>query len=191
MCLHGSARRPRSKEFWSTIHADQLDELRSTNNDGDESFQANSERIQGWLAKLTLSSYGFEEPTYGFEPQLRSHRIANLIAKMLCINPLDRPSAQTVVDAFPYLNFCCDVNGGAEPFETAERSTAARSLYDRDLSVLEKSRRFYRCSIEGCVKLYPVQDLLKFHEEVCSPYRHTLPELKILICVVRTWRDDK
>ena len=165
-------------------HADQLDELRSTNNDGDESFQANSERIQGWLAKLTLSSYGFE-------PQLRSHRIANLIAKMLCINPSDRPSAQTVVDAFPYLNFCCDVNGGAEPFEAAERSTATRSLYDRDLSVLEKSRRFYRCSIEGCVKLYPVQDLLKFHEEVCSPYQYTLPELKILICIVRTWRDDK
>ena len=100
----------------------------------DRSYATRSSTIQSWVRELSLISYGFESDTY------HSH-ITELVARMLSIDPAERPSAATIVNNIPFLAFCCDVNGGSEPFEAADRRLEGQ-LYDRAMEIAEADERY-------------------------------------------------
>ena len=139
---------------------DYLDKiLRKNAQDPLPSYQANAERVRSWLRFLPITSYGFESDV--------SHApITELAAMMLSPLPADRPTASTVVNNIPFLAFCCDVNGGAEPFEVADR-TNNRQLYDRASEITEADGlKYFRCMVDGCVKLYWSREKLEYHAQV-------------------------
>jgi serine/threonine protein kinase len=100
----------------------------------DRSYAAHCATIQTWIRDLLLESYGFESDTY------HSH-VTELVARMLSTDPTGRPSAATIVNNIPFLAFCCDVNGGAEPFEAADRRLEGH-LYDRAMEIAEADERY-------------------------------------------------
>lgn len=136
-----------------------LQDLRDEDS-GDRSYQAHAETIQSWLRRLSISTYGFESDSN------HSH-FTELVARMLSLDPAKRPTATTIVNNIPFLAFCCDVNGGAEPFEAADRS-ASRQLYDRSLEITEADLRYFRCEVDGCVKVYWSREKLQYHEMVST-----------------------
>ncbi|KAF2786100.1 kinase-like protein [Melanomma pulvis-pyrius CBS 109.77] len=121
----------------------------------DRSYQAHASTIQTWLRGLSITTYGFESDSN------HSH-ITELVARMLSINPAERPPATTIVNNIPFLAFCCDVNGGSEPFEAADRP-ASRQLYDRAFEISEADLRYFRCMVDGCVKVYWSREKLEYH----------------------------
>jgi serine/threonine protein kinase len=141
----------------NTCNMDLLLKIRDRN-PTDRSYQANAREIQGWLRGLSIN-------TYGFESDSNDSHITELVARMLSVDPAERPTATTLVNNIPFLAFCCDVNGGSEPFEAADRS-ANRQLYDRALEISEAELRYFRCMVEGCVKVYWSRDKLEYHELV-------------------------
>ncbi|KAF2197243.1 kinase-like protein [Delitschia confertaspora ATCC 74209] len=138
-----------------TSNLDLLGELREANNE-DQSYQANITNVQSWLRGLSIT-------TYGFESDANYSSIAELVALMLSVDPEDRPTALTILDNIPFLAFCCDVNGGPEPFEAAERQSD-RQLYDRSMEIAEQGLKYFRCMVDGCVKVYRTAGKLEYHE---------------------------
>ncbi|KAF2686754.1 kinase-like protein [Lentithecium fluviatile CBS 122367] len=128
----------------------------------DHSYAAHASTIHAWLRNLLLTSYGFESDTY------HSH-ITELVARMLSVDPAERPTATTIVNNIPFLAFCCDVNGGSEPFEAADRKLE-RELYDRAMKIAEADARYWRCEVDGCVKVYSSQNKLGFHMSVSKEH---------------------
>lgn len=141
----------------TTSNLDILHSIRESN-PADRSYTAHAPDIQRWLRQLSLTTYGFESDTE------HSH-ITELVALMLSKDPADRPTAINVIANIPFLAFCCDVNGGSEPFEAAD-STVTRDLYDRALEIAESDVRYFRCMIEGCVKVYWTREKLEYHNLV-------------------------
>ena len=133
---------------------DILSDIRESN-PKDKSYQAHIPMVQQWLRSLSISTYGFESDSN------HSH-IAELVARMLNSDPTERPTAISVVENIPFLAFCCDVNGGSEPFEAADK-LASRQLYDRAQEISEAEVRYFRCMVEGCVKVYWSQEKLEYH----------------------------
>jgi serine/threonine protein kinase len=136
----------------NTSNLDLLSAIRETDCQ-DVSYQAHTNAIQAWLRRLSVTSYGFG-----------SH-INELVARMLSLDPNDRPTAATLVNNIPFLAFCCDVNGGSEPFEAAEPPTD-RQLYDRAFQISEAHSSCFRCMVDGCVKVYTSPERLEYHELV-------------------------
>ncbi|KAJ4305896.1 hypothetical protein N0V90_001429 [Kalmusia sp. IMI 367209] len=123
-----------------TSNLDLLHEIRETGSI-ERSYAAQAAAIQHFVRDLCLTSYGFESDT------IHSH-ITELVALMLSPNPAQRPNAANIVENIPFLAFCCDVNGGSEPFEAADRPKD-RQLYDRAMEIVEADMRYWRCSVEG------------------------------------------
>ncbi|KAF1967207.1 kinase-like protein [Bimuria novae-zelandiae CBS 107.79] len=121
----------------------------------DPSYATHATTIQQFVRNLYLTSYGFESDT------IHSH-ITELVALMLSPDPTQRPTAATIVENIPFLAFCCDVNGGPEPFEAAD-PPKDRQLYDRAMEIAEADERYWRCSVEGCVKVYSSREKLEYH----------------------------
>jgi serine/threonine protein kinase len=103
-------------------------------NPTDHSYAAHAPTIQSWVRRLALVSYGFESDTY------HSH-ITELVARMLSDSPVERPTAATIVNNIPFRAFCCDVNGGPEPFEAADKKLEG-PLYDRAMELAEADGRY-------------------------------------------------
>ena len=133
---------------------DILSDIRESN-PKDKSYQAHIPMVQQWLRGLSISTYGFESDSN------HSH-ITELVARMLNSDPTERPTAISVVENIPFLAFCCDVNGGSEPFEAADK-LASRQLYDRAQEISEAEVRYLGCMVEGCVKVYWSQEKLEYH----------------------------
>lgn len=142
-------------ETRDTSNLEQLTMIREANPD-DPSYQANADKVRKWLKHLYITSYGFESDA-------NHSPITELSALMLCPDPADRPTANTVVNNIPFLAFCCDVNGGPEPFEAADRP-ATRQLYDRSFEIAEADLRYFRCMVDGCVKVFWSREKLEYHE---------------------------
>ncbi|KAF2122332.1 kinase-like domain-containing protein [Lophiotrema nucula] len=135
-------------------NSDILFEIRERNPQ-DKSYQENATIIQTWLRGLTFTTYGFESDTN------HSH-ISELVARMLSIDAAARPTASTIVENIPFSAFCCDVNGGPEPFEAADRPSN-RQLYDRAIEISEADLTCFRCMVDGCVKVYWSREKLEYH----------------------------
>jgi serine/threonine protein kinase len=138
-----------------TSNLEYLTMIRESNPD-DHSYHANADQVRDWLKHLSITSYGFESDA-------NHSPITELSALMLSPNTADRPTANTVVNNIPFLAFCCDVNGGPEPFEAADRP-ASRQLYDRSFEIAEADLRYFRCMVEGCVKVFWSREKLEYHE---------------------------
>lgn len=138
----------------------------------DRSYQANIEFVQTFIKMLSITSYGFESDSV-------HSPIAELVALMLSEDPAGRPSAATVVNNIPFLAFCCDVNGGPEPFEAADRPMSTRQLYDRSMEITEAAFKYFRCKVDGCVKVYWSREKLRYHELVSifstEPWHQYMP----------------
>jgi serine/threonine protein kinase len=148
-----------SNEVSEDPNLHQLQDLRESSND--RSYQANIRVVQAFIKSLSITSYGFESDSM-------HSPIAELVALMLSEDPTDRPSATTVVNNIPFLAFCCDVNGGSEPFEAADRPSATRQLYDRAMEITEAELKYFRCKVDGCVKVYWSREKLQYHELVSA-----------------------
>ncbi|KAF2270751.1 kinase-like protein [Lojkania enalia] len=129
----------------------------------DSSYAGHAPTIQEWLRQLSITTYGFESDTY------HSH-ITELVALMLSVDPTERPTANMVVDNIPFRAFCCDVNGGTEPFEAANRASE-RQLYDRAFEISEADLRYFRCMVDACVKVYSSREKLRYHTKVIRPWQ--------------------
>ncbi|KAF2729851.1 kinase-like protein [Polyplosphaeria fusca] len=138
-----------------TSNPDALLRIRESNEE-DRSYQGNVIHIQAWLRNLDVSTYGFESDSN------HSH-ITELVARMLSEDPKDRPNAANIVENIPFAAFCCDVNGGAEPFEAADRPNSARQLYDRAFQISDAELTCFRCMVDGCVKVYWSREKLEYH----------------------------
>lgn len=133
------------------------------NDPTNRSYAAHAPAIQKWLRRLSVS-------TYGFESDADHSHITELVARMLSVDPTKRPTASTIVNNIPFLAFCCDVNGGSEPFEAADRP-AERQLYDRAFEISEADLRHFRCMVDGCVKVYGSREKLEYHTVVSAALR--------------------
>ena len=146
-----------SREDPSITNLERLHAIRESD-PVDRSYATHAPQIRRFVGALYLESYGFESETP------HSH-ITALVALMLSQDPGERPSAATIVENIPFLAFCCDVNGGSEPFEAADRPQT-RQLYDRAMEIVEADESYWRCSVEGCVKLYSSREKLGYHNLV-------------------------
>ncbi|KAF1962273.1 kinase-like protein [Byssothecium circinans] len=166
----------------TTSNLDLLHAIRQAN-PADRSYAACSNQIRKWLRNLSLTTYGFESDTE------HSH-ITELVALMLSKHPTKRPTAATVSINIPFRAFCCDVNGGSEPFEAADRKEG-RQLYDRAMEISEADERYFRCVVEGCVKVYPSREKNR-RMAMEKPWKsHSFPSLPRAQLQTPTWLREK
>lgn len=152
----------------------------------DQSYAMHAPKVQEFVRHLCLTSYGFESDTP------HSH-ITELVALMLSQDPTKRPTAATIVENMPFMAFCCDINGGPEPFESANRPLI-RQLYDRAMELVEADERYWRCSVEGCVKVYSIRERLGYHSLVSTMHlreRYPLLSRSPLIKIAERTRRGK